>query len=92
MNLCANIDCHGNVLSVAFYSDIPDGALIIDELPVPSDGSEFQCSNFKFIDGQLVEILGQNQSVGYAPEPPSAEDRIAALESALLELILGGVV
>lgn len=47
--------------------------------------------NFKFEDGQIVEVEEKNKEPIPIPSTsPSQEERIQALESAMLELVLGG--
>ena len=75
-----NLAPDGRVLSATFERFAP-GGVIVDALP------EGNLSDYVYSDGQFV----------YRPAPsvmtheePTTEDRLDALEAALLEIIIGG--
>lgn len=47
--------------------------------------------NFKLVDGEVVEISEEDKPVIKVVEQVTTEDRLAALESAMLEMVLGGM-
>lgn len=52
---------------------------------------EYYRPNFKFENGQIVEIEEKDkESISMPPTSPTQEERIQALESAMLEMVLGG--
>lgn len=46
--------------------------------------------NYKLIDGNVIEILEEEKPVIEVNKPITTEERIAALEAAMLEIIIGG--
>lgn len=49
--------------------------------------------NFKYIDGNVIELTEEEKEVFFpkATSQPTQEERIKALESAMLEMVLGGI-
>ncbi len=51
------------------------------------------CYNYKLVDGQIVERTAEEKAAEIASRPlppPTAEERLEALEVAMLEVILNG--
>lgn len=48
--------------------------------------------NFKLVDGEVVEIADEDKPVIEVVEQVTIEDRVAAMEEVMLEMIMGGTV
>ena len=78
------------------YTDLSDSAVYVVDETLPENRALVQkiVQNAPYIDfveddGQLVDVVVLPQPEP-EPPPPSQEERLAALEAAMLEMILGG--
>ena len=65
------------------HNPLPNGVIIETDVD-----HELLIGNYKFIGGILIELPEEEKPL-ILPEP-TAEERIEALEAALLEVVLGG--
>lgn len=76
-----NLDNDNRILSATFPQYAPADAVLVDALP------EGDISDYRYVDGELYyDPLP-------APEPdtaPTTNERLDALEAAMLEMIMGG--
>lgn len=96
----ARQDANGNVIQV--FSDVFEKPEVTDILIKEGHGDEYahaqaqyqlfdiygRC-NYKIVDGTMTEVAEADKPSIPAPEP-TAQERLEALEAAMLEVILGG--
>ena len=73
-----NLAEDGRVLSAAFTEHVAPGAPVVDELP------EGDISDYRYVNGEFIyDPIHRPEIV----EAPTTEERLSALESALLEML-----
>ena len=78
MKYALNLDTDGRILSATYEEYAPTDAVLVDELP------EGDISDYLYVDGQYVyNSLPKPEII----EQPTAEERLEALEAAMLEMM-----
>ncbi len=81
MNYALNLAEDGRVLSATYPQYAPNGATVVNSLP------EGNISDYRYVNGEFVfEPLPQPES----DNTPTAEERLEAIEAAMLEMMMGG--